>query len=294
MNKNNLSNNLYLLRRKAGLSQEEFAEKLGVSRQAVSKWERGEAYPDTENLIVISDMFSVTIDELLKSENITGDVEGEKTEEINDEEQSDRAFRITVGDKVDLNLSGSITVDDDDTKVKIDLDNGDVLVDDEDGQVKVNLGKGGITVNDENGNVKVKLSKGHIIINDDGDDDEDDDDDDDNGTIVITNGKRRGALSVMYAIPYPVVTAVAFLALGLFFDAWGWAWTLFMTIPVYYSLLGSIRKRRFSNFAYAVFVPFIYCLLGMLINWWHPGWLIFLTIPIYYPIAEALDRHIRR
>ncbi len=289
MNKNNLSNNLYLLRRGAGLSQEEFAEKLDVSRQAVSKWERGEAYPDTENLITISNMFGVTIDELLKSENITGEAEGEKTEEINDEEQSDRAFRITVGDKVDLNLSGSITVDDDDTKVKIDLDNGDVLVDDEDGQVKVNFGSSGIVVNTDDG-VKVKLGKGGIVIHDN----EDDDDDDDNGTIVVTNGKRRGALSVMYAIPYPAVTTVAFLALGLFFGAWGWAWTLFMTIPVYYSLLGSIRKRRFSNFAYAVFVPFIYCLLGMLIHWWHPGWLIFLTIPIYYPIAEALDRHIRR
>ena len=291
MNKNNLSNNLYLLRRKAGLSQEEFAEKLGVSRQAVSKWERGEAYPDTENLIVISDMFSVTIDELLKSEAIAEDC-GDMSE--NTDEESGDFLHVNIGDKVKVNLNGGITVNSDDESDNIDLGNGGITVNDEDGNVKVNLGKGGITVNDENGNVKVKLSKGHIIINDDGDDDEGDDDDDDNGTIVITNGKRRGALSVMYAIPYPVVTAVAFLALGFFFGAWGWAWTLFMTIPVYYSLLGSIRKRRFSNFAYAVFVPFIYCLLGMLIHWWHPGWLIFLTIPIYYPIAEALDRHIRR
>jgi transcriptional regulator with XRE-family HTH domain len=290
MNKNNLSNNLYLLRRKAGLSQEEFAEKLCVSRQAVSKWERGEAYPDTENLIVISDMFSVTIDELLKSEAIAEDC-GDMSE--NTDEESGDFLHVNIGDKVKVNLNGGITVNSDDENVNIDLGNCGITVNDEDGNVKVNLGKGGITVNDENGNVKVKLSKGHIFINDD-DEDDDDDDGEGNSTVVITKDKKRGVLSVMYTIPYRVVTALAFLCCGFFFNGWGWAWTFFMTIPIYYSLLGAIRKRSFSNFAYAVFVPFIYCLLGTLIHWWHPGWLIFLTIPIYYPIAEALDRHIRR
>ena len=61
----NLGNNLYNLRKKSGLSQEEFAEKLHISRQAVSKWERGEAFPDTENLIEIAEFYGVTIDELV-------------------------------------------------------------------------------------------------------------------------------------------------------------------------------------------------------------------------------------
>ena len=46
MNTNNLSRNLYELRRINNLSQEEMAEKLYVSRQAISKWERGKGYPD--------------------------------------------------------------------------------------------------------------------------------------------------------------------------------------------------------------------------------------------------------
>ncbi len=53
------------LRRAYGLSQEELAEKLGVSRQAVSKWERGESSPDTDNLIALAKLYRVSLDELL-------------------------------------------------------------------------------------------------------------------------------------------------------------------------------------------------------------------------------------
>ena len=286
MNKNNLPNNLYELRRQAGLSQEEFAERLGVSRQAVSKWERGEAYPDTENLITISEMFSVTIDELLRSDNIGDDKEGAMADEPQ-EEYDNRSFRVKVGDKVDLNLSGSITVDDDDTKVKIDLDKGDIFVDDEDGQVKVNLGNSGLVVNSDDG-VKVKLGKGGIVINSDYDDDDDFDDDDEED-----KARKASKLSILYKVPYPIVAAIAFLAIGLLANGWYWAWTLFMTIPLYYSLLDSIRKKRFTEFAYPVLTAFLYCLFGMLYSWWHPGWLIFVTIPVYYPIAEGIDKYIR-
>lgn len=286
MNKTNLPNNLYEIRRGAGLSQEEFAEKLGVSRQPVSKWERGEAYPDTENLIVISEMFGVTIDELLRSENIGADNKNEKAEESNNEEPTDGSFRVNVGDKVSLNLSGAITVDDDDTKVKIDLDKGDILVDDEDGQVKVNLGKSGILVNTDDG-VKVKLGKGGIVVNTDDDDNDSDDDDDED------KARKASKLSILYKVPYPIVTVIAFLAIGLFAEGWYWAWTLFMTIPLYYSLLDSIRKKRLTEFAYPVFTAFLYCLFGMLYTWWHPGWLIFVTIPVYYPIAEGIDKYIK-
>ena len=54
------------LRSARGLSQEALANELGLSRQAVSRWERGEALPDTENLIALADLFGVTLDELVR------------------------------------------------------------------------------------------------------------------------------------------------------------------------------------------------------------------------------------
>ncbi len=53
----------------AGLSQEELACQLGVSRQAVSKWERDSGYPETEKIIHMSRLFNVTLDYLLNEEN---------------------------------------------------------------------------------------------------------------------------------------------------------------------------------------------------------------------------------
>lgn len=53
------------MRKQAGLSQEALAEKLGISRQAVSKWERAESAPDTDNLIALSKLYGVSLDELL-------------------------------------------------------------------------------------------------------------------------------------------------------------------------------------------------------------------------------------
>lgn len=58
-------NRLYELRKKKGLSQEELGNKLNVSRQTVSKYELGEAIPDMEKLVMLSDLFGVSLDELV-------------------------------------------------------------------------------------------------------------------------------------------------------------------------------------------------------------------------------------
>lgn len=60
---------LYELRRASGMSQEELAEKLGVSRQAVSKWESGATQPELPKLIELSKLYSVSVDELLSLEH---------------------------------------------------------------------------------------------------------------------------------------------------------------------------------------------------------------------------------
>lgn len=60
-----LSDKIYTLRKKEGMSQEQLAEKLEVSRQAVSKWEIGSAAPELENVVALAKLFAVTTDWLL-------------------------------------------------------------------------------------------------------------------------------------------------------------------------------------------------------------------------------------
>lgn len=60
-----IASRLAELRQEQGLSQEALAERLGVSRQAVSKWERGESSPDTDNLIALAELYGLSLDALV-------------------------------------------------------------------------------------------------------------------------------------------------------------------------------------------------------------------------------------
>lgn len=60
------ASNIHYLRKRENLSQEEFAERFGVSRQSVAKWENGESTPDVEKCVEISDYYETTVDVLLR------------------------------------------------------------------------------------------------------------------------------------------------------------------------------------------------------------------------------------
>lgn len=62
----NIADRIQYLRKQKGYSQEQLADKVGVSRQAVSKWESGQSTPDLEKIIAMSDIFGVTTDYILK------------------------------------------------------------------------------------------------------------------------------------------------------------------------------------------------------------------------------------
>ena len=93
-----LSEKLYELRKKRALSQEQLAEQLGVSRQAISKWESGKAVPETDTLISISKYFDVSLDYLMKEENSISEnavsLEVHQTEATNKREK--RIFGIAT------------------------------------------------------------------------------------------------------------------------------------------------------------------------------------------------------
>ena len=61
-----------MLRRMNGYSQEHVAEKIGISRQAYAKWESGATIPDIEKASLLAQMYGVTLDSLLKTEDIEG------------------------------------------------------------------------------------------------------------------------------------------------------------------------------------------------------------------------------
>ena len=73
-----LSDKLIQLRRSRGMSQEDLANEIGVSRQSVSKWEGAQAVPDLDKLVKIADFFGVSTDYLLKEE-----LEGQESDSSN-------------------------------------------------------------------------------------------------------------------------------------------------------------------------------------------------------------------
>lgn len=96
---------LYELRKQSGFTQDYIAEKLGVSAQAVSKWENDIACPDIMTLPSIAQLYGITIDELFNNEEIQSNVKYEKPEQINEEDLVLRVYVDTVhGDKVKVTL----------------------------------------------------------------------------------------------------------------------------------------------------------------------------------------------
>ena len=79
VNKMHFGKRIAAFRRKAGLSQTELAEKLGVTSQAVSKWECGNAVPDIDVLLELSHMYKVTINEMLEDNDLICELTGVET-----------------------------------------------------------------------------------------------------------------------------------------------------------------------------------------------------------------------
>ena len=106
----NLGEKIYKLRTERNLSQGDLSEILEVSRQSVSKWENGAATPDLDKIIKLSEVFGITIDELVKNEEISVPVSEEpKNDVIVVKKESNFPPRKIIG-TVLLSLSLLITV----------------------------------------------------------------------------------------------------------------------------------------------------------------------------------------
>jgi len=87
-----LGEKLHNLRKDNMLSQEKVAELVGVSRQAVSKWETGLTNPDTENLIKLGEIFSISINELTGTVFVDNEATDEMSDKINKENPKNHLY----------------------------------------------------------------------------------------------------------------------------------------------------------------------------------------------------------
>ena len=108
---------LKMLRKEKNLTQEELAEKLNVSRQAITKWESGDGTPDIDNLKQVSVLFNTTIDELVKEEkNVTTKIEEKYTYNEELEIEHTKHFDIHISQIYELNIIPNA-----EEKVKVEL-----------------------------------------------------------------------------------------------------------------------------------------------------------------------------
>lgn len=237
------ANRLLQYRKQAGLSQEELAEKIGVSRQAVSKWERSEASPDTDNLVMLAELYGVSLDEMLGLSTA-------KEETVEPEPEKD---------EVHLSFKNGIHINSKDgDRVNISFGDGIHIV--ERGDERVNISKDEKYYVDENGE-KQDIKPAHyvwlympfpIII-----------------TALFLGwgfsgiwGGWRCAWLLFLLVPlyysiievvrakdlsklaFPVIPAAIFVAVGMFTHIWHPTWIVFLTIPVFYCIVDIVKKSK--------------------------------------------------
>lgn len=108
----NLGNNLYQARKKKGLSQEDAAEKLGVSRQTISKWETDETLPDIRQAKQLSMLYGLSLDELIsfdvemqEIQDVIDRISDEVTEKIDWTEAWSKKYPILASYQKEVDIS---------------------------------------------------------------------------------------------------------------------------------------------------------------------------------------------
>ncbi len=236
-----IANRLVQLRKQHNLSQEELAAKLGISRQAVSKWERAEASPDTDNLILLSRVYGVSVDELLRTEDPIPEPEPEK------------GVKVTVNGKpIKFNTKDGFyfTYGDDEEEFEAEKDDPDNCTYEDSGHgvhIHVNA-----DIDEEEKSFwkifpyPVFITLVYILI----------------GvlwnlwhpgwilyiTIPIyysvanwVKGKRKH--NFWKAFPYPVFLVCVYFLIGSLWQLWHPGWAMFLTIPIYYPIASWADKR---------------------------------------------------
>ena len=236
-----IANRLVELRKSHGLSQETLAEQLGVSRQSVSKWERGEASPDLVNLMALAEIYQVSLDDIIYG------VHTETTEK--------KKERVHIG-------FDGLHVDTD--REKVHISRKGIHIEDQNNNIHIQPGHI-FNAKTDPSDVEISIPFHHrdshhrrhilhpIYV-----------------FLVIFGFFLWGfwgdgwyiSWTLFLTIPivtslieaiarrnasifaYPVLVIFAYLFGGLLIGWWGTAWILFFTIPLYYLLVNLLKKSK--------------------------------------------------
>lgn len=265
-----IANRLADIRRERGYSQEALAAELGVSRQAVSKWERAESSPDTDNLIALADLYGLSLDQLIRGEVTTAptgkgaedapelETAAEPTDSVEEGAQTAvEAEKPAVekptqewgrpgrhrrsGDQVHVSWRGIHVIEEDGSEVYV--------------------GPGGIHVSESHAGVP---SHWHH------------------------RWSRWDGLVVLLSL-------VGLLTVG-FLTPWGWGWAVccLLVMPLWSSACkvadasAGAGSRCAIRELWTVAVLAIFVVLGLGCGLWHPGWAVLLLIPIGQLVMSLL------
>lgn len=303
-----------------GYSQEELAEKLGLSRQAVSKWERAESSPDTDNLIALADLYGVSLDTLLHmSPEARDDARYEQAERA-EEAAPDAGAAPASSAATATNAAADSAGATDSGKVHFGRDGFQV----DDGKDHVNISWRGIHVQSSEGDeVHVDchgvfvndaahakettasaatagssecVGEAHVIDDADG---------------VCVNGQHYGSwheaheawdkkghgLNAAQRFPMALIVVIVYLLLGIFLGAWGPGLFVVFAIPLYHVTVDSITKRRPSHIVtacYPIVVTAWFLWMAFIVGQPHPAWVVLLTIPLVEWAAVSISKWWRR
>ena len=237
------ANRLAELRKAKGLSQEELADKLGVSRQAVSKWERGEASPDTDNLIELAKIYGISLDELV----------GLSKQE---EKKENNGIHIEAGESSIHIENPRIHLKDDEGEVRIGKD-GIHITDKEDGEVHIT--KDGIKVEGEEIRKHVHVHHDHNW----------------------EKTTKTAAALFFFTLALVLITYITLgVALDLWAKAWVLFFAPTIVSDTYKTFANKdLDEFPYTTIVVATYLTL--CAWVFNYHLWHPLWVMFLSIPLF-------------
>lgn len=249
-----LSDRLAFYRINSGYSKEDLAQKIGVSVDVITQWEIGSATPDVQEVLSLSNLYGVSVDDILRSQVRPNDVPRQQFYENTTQNQYNANAQSDTYNANNQSASYNTPPQ------------GNAYNVPPQGNAQQNSQQWEETVNAAAGDFVKKVFK--------------------NGFRVFGGALAPTTARLMFVFPFPLIVVAVYLFAGSVLHLWHPAWILFLLIPCYYMIAASLKAKSFKSFLFIQPVPIVIVMLflifGFMFHIWHPTWMLFLLIPIYY------------